>query len=945
MSATAQAKLRNLSTGDAALMHSPAHRSGNSSGGRGLASPGPISAVEPVLLLDDDDAATGGDSKEQGEDEEDAAAADTQLIDPEYSHSSPRKPQQQAVQPSAVDEPDSSDDDDASAAAPKHYKTHLWHAVPAVWSQLSAGRALTTKLDAFLSAKAALDRSYAASLRKLNARWSSDLPVRPAAAEAKSTTAALIALRNSIDSTARNHEILADKLSEEIREKFMDEAESREELLAETEAEPQSKNACGELEQAMNTLASAKKHVKQSCTDLAAAQAQAAGLDPDDDSSASASTPSRSDWMTDLVGFTLLGKKSSSVESLRKKVAKHDAAYIAAIKAARQQRLEFDSEISQHLAAFERTELARAQSVLAVALGYTACHAACLASTLKNHQTIVTTLQSGAIDPRQDLQAFIERTLRKTRGATEPPPLPVYRRFKGHPEYDPAANAASIQQQKRALRLKQKKLAQAQAQAQQNQQKVRRSKDDSEEELSLSEATDSDNEDRSDDDVDDPEDDANEEDDETALPFSPPPQQHSSPAEQLDAEAAFTQLFSSLLRPAGSVQASTFSPVSPSSLQADLAAAVERLKTPAGRAALASVLKRTVNAAATSAPAAAAVDAPSEDLSAESGLLHPVEPLIATHSPAAVAASSVDASAPAVLTLPAASFEHLVTLCLRLLDECEASLHATPAISVLRLSRRILLQPAVQDAESLLLQDESLTPVSLLSRLRAHHATSSLRLWELSFFESLSAARLKHAPLHPWQTEKEHREQDAVSRSITAKLIRKYAEEMQTIAPASAATAAPSASVSSAAPAAATGITDDQLIGFVDKFAAMHNLDAITIADLIATVPAFARRGITQLPSITRAEERGAVALNSSSGKGKAKGMPIALPVNTAAAASAASGVSPTSSNRSDPALSPLSSPTAAAASISRHTRAAESKAEFQGEVDNLEVVDDMSGQ
>ena len=921
MSAPTPTKLRNLSTSDAlAAMHSPASgRSGGSGSGRGLASPGPISAVEPELLIDDDDGhAVGGDTKER----EEAAQ-----VDEEFSNSPPRKQQQQQpsnVQSSAVDEPASSDDDDASSApraAPKRYKTHLWHGVPAVLSQLAAGRALTTKLDAFLSAKAALDRSYAASLRKINSRWSSDLPVRPSAAEVRSTTAALVALRNSIDSTARNHEILADKLNEEIREKFMDEAEDREEKLEETQAEPQSKNACNELEQAMNALALAKKNVKQSCADLAAAQAQAAGLDPDDDGPAS--SPSRSDWMSDLVGgFALLGKKSSSVESLSKKVAKHDAAYIAAIKAVRKQRLEFDVEIADHLEAFERTELARAQSVLAVALGYTACHAACLASTLKNHQTIVTTLQTN-IDPKQDVQAFIERTLRKTHASIEPPPLPVYRRFKGHPEYDPAANAASIQQQKRALKLKQKKLQQ---QAAQQQQKAHRSKNDSEEELSLSEATDSDNENSGDDD-DDPADVEDDLDNDDSVPFSPPPQQLSSPAEQLDAEAAFTQLFASLLRPAGGVEANTISPVSPSSLQTDLAAATERLKTPAGRAAMASVLKRSVNAAA-SAPtvAASSVDAPSE-LSAEHGL-HAVEPTIATHSPVAVA----DASAPAVLTLSAASFEHLATLCLRLLDQCEANLHATPAISVLRVSRRILLQPAAQGAESLL-QEESLTPVSLLSRLRAHHATSSLRLWELSFFESLSAARLKHAPLHPWQTEQEHREQDAVSRGITARLIRKYAEEMQAIAPA----VESSASSSSASSAAASGITDDQLIAFVDKFAAMHNLDAATIQELIASVPAFARRGVTQLPSVTRA----ALAINTSSvsSKGKAKGMPIALPVNSASASTAAAaGVSP-SSNRSDPALSPLASAAAT------HHASSSSKGEFQGELENLEVVDDMSEQ
>jgi len=823
-------------------------------------------AVEPVLMMPDDE-----EEEEEAEQVEDAAGAAADegrslLREPAASQAA----QQRQPSPRAVDEPSSSSDEAEEISVPSKpatkgkkssaqpsYATSLWHAVPTVMAQSENGRQTSKALGSFLRAKAELDRSYAADLRRLTTKWAGELPSRPSPAQSGTMVAGMCALRNAVLAAATNTEILAEKIDESVAEPFLDVAADAEEEGRALERE--CKALCKELEQAMDHLVSAKQALQRACADLATLRAEEAAGGAKGSNGASSD-----DWMSQLFGSVAPAFRSSASELQTKKIPALDAKYTAAIKHAREVRARFDRAIGEKLAAFEAAEVTRLDNAKRMSTAFTQTHAACMQSTAKHMEAVRAAIEQ--CKPKKDIALFLETQVRRLgQDRKAPPPLPIYRVPKGHPNYRGSTGGSQAARARKST-----KGASA---------AVDEPDSDSEEDLSLSDATDSEQDEA--DSAEDDEEDSDDEDPRTradrdaaasaALGSSP---------EQVHAETAFTQLLGQLVAlpldtPVGSVP----------QLETQVELAGGELESAAGRAGLAAVLKRAVNSAGASLAAVtaalpavdAAVDAaepaePSNVLSpaldAQNGLA-PVEPVAAPASPE-IDASSAPAVAPAsfsAVTLPAAvltaaypsdpnatlslspaAFDILSALLMHLLDACVRSMHAQPAISVLRSSRRLLLASSEDEAEAAVaaepLDEEHVAEPtaraareSVLLRLSAHEVCSSPRLWELAFLESLSRARRRRAPVHSWQTDAEQAGSEHAAAQLALHLLLRYANDLLSL----------------------SQLSDAAIASFVDKFALMHHLDSPRApAGALATLlqlPCFTRLHMSTLPSIAKAKE------------------------------------------------------------------------------------------
>jgi hypothetical protein len=797
-----------------------------------------------------------------------------------------------------------------------------------------------------LRAKADLDRAYAADLRRLTARWTGDLPARPSPAQSGSMVAGLCALRNAVLASASNTEVLAEKIDEQLAEPFLDAAAEAEQQARGRERE--CKNLCKELEQAMDHLAATKQALQRACGELVAAQAESGGAG----GRVAASSSSSSDWMSDLLGSAVPMFRSSATDLRTKKIPSLDAKYVSAIKGAREMRAKFDDAIAAQLDACEEAEHKRLAQVQRMALDFTATHAACMQSNAKHMEAVRAAIAQ--CRPRKDLQLFLDAQVRRLGPDRKlPPPLPIYRAPKGHPNYralassSAVASAAARKSATSASSAKARRRAVDEPATDSDADEEDEDDDEEEEDLSLSDATDSE-QDEEDDDVAAAE---NEDAQDSADAVAASNSLLSPTAEQLVSENSFTHLLAQLL--SLPLDASAASDNVADGVREDLEAEVESagqmLEGPAGRAALAAVLKRAVNSGGKSlevakaaiaaakadadAVAAAAAEVHSPLLDARNGLdaVEPTAPASPEISAAASVATTVviptvsssSSSFPsdphATLTLSSLAFDLLSALLLRHLDACMAHMHAQPAISVLRSSRRLLLahsadadgggvaaaaepEPALVDEEHIVVPSStssllSAREESVLSRLSAHESCSSPRLWELAFLESLSRARRRKAPVHNWQTAAEQAGSDDAAAALAFQLLMKYANELLSL----------------------SQLSDAAVAAFVDKFACMHHLDSPTnsrvpgAVEQLLQLPCFTRLGLKQLPSVTKAAEakRKLMAARKNT-----------APVASAAAASATLTGSASASSNSGSRL-PVAMPVAAAPSPSAAATAA----------------------
>jgi hypothetical protein len=110
-------------------------------------------------------------------------------------------------------------------------------------------------------------------------------------------------------------------------------------------------------------------------------------------------------------------------QQLQKDLHAADLAYIAAVKAARTFRVDFDERNAQLLAAYQQIEATRQARTLKVARQYLQAHESVLASLLRNVRDTLAAIDDA--QPERDLQAFIAQ--RATHAPL--PPLPAYRSY------------------------------------------------------------------------------------------------------------------------------------------------------------------------------------------------------------------------------------------------------------------------------------------------------------------------------------------------------------------------------------------------------------------------------------------------------------------------------------------------------------------------------------
>jgi hypothetical protein len=110
-------------------------------------------------------------------------------------------------------------------------------------------------------------------------------------------------------------------------------------------------------------------------------------------------------------------------QQLQKDLHAADLQYIAAVKAARTFRVDFDERNAQLLAAYQQIETTRQARTLKVAKQYLQAHESVLSSLLRNVRDTLAAIDEA--QPERDLQAFIAQ--RATHAP--PPPLPAYRSY------------------------------------------------------------------------------------------------------------------------------------------------------------------------------------------------------------------------------------------------------------------------------------------------------------------------------------------------------------------------------------------------------------------------------------------------------------------------------------------------------------------------------------
>jgi len=701
----------------------------------------------------------------------------------------------------------------AAAAAPRaytstpvhRYRTHLSQSqtLPSILAQAEAGQSANVGLAHFLRSKAELDRQYSVRLKEMTEQWCRDMGLPPPRTAQPTQTDSDVSAANMLSNVARfclrlasSHSSLSLRLSDDLAESFLDAAElHRQGYDARTS---RLKSDQLQLEGAWRDLNKTEEAFRKTCAELEALnvreqEEEQAKQRHATSSSASGSGASSS---SSTVASTTKELFSHFVSSLRpsrstllKRLNQEETKYMSAIKLVRELAPTFESTLLSHLDAFERAERARWKLAVETMKRFCQVHANQLAANARTMQDAMHGL-STSLNVDHDLERFVRNTLTATSRtpastssstAASTRPLPVFRLFPGHPRWTSSSSASQSQVPRRPMAGDD----------------VDDDVSDVDEPIDSDEATDSDT-------------DAEQHalTSASAAPAAAPQRRGSrasstsmSSPQHLEAEATLTQCVQSILSAADEV---------------DEGAAASLFGTDVGRSMMPVVLQRAVDTAA----AAASVTE--------------------TSSTASVTPSSTDAE----LRISPTSLSRLSLLVSKCLDACLEHDHPSPMRAILHISQHIVSEEEKEEekgdekksvaserkkqSKSADIEDSTSTPgpVRLLDLIPSHPAACSLRLWELSFFSSLSRANERHAPFRLWQSDAEQEERIGEQKRIAFKLIQSHANDMMQY----------------------TKIDDQHVCNFVEKLAHAHQLDASSMQQLLQ-LPCFQRRDLPSMPS------------------------------------------------------------------------------------------------
>ena len=793
-----------------------------------------LQPVEPILLNQADDE----EAEEQIEVELPEAALD-------------------GTQTSAAASSSSFDPNSAAASASlhsPHYATHLYNCLDRVVGQGETGRQHSKAFVQFVRAKADLDREYGERLRTLTEKYSSalDLPQRPRRID--TFEAACCAVRNLNLNLAANSILLAEKLDEDVADTFLSKAQELSEVVKPLMVETQSRSK--RFHKVQQQYEQARSQLMKACQERDELKSTS--------TSTSKSTHREVDFLTDFVAPF----RSNSASSIAKRLTQADSQYVDAIKRVRSVREEYDSQVRGELAEFEALEMKRMEQTLKSLQTFSKIHQLCFTSHLKNITAVHTTVET-KIRPRHDMNTFIAESVKDSKQSIRPPPLPVYEYFRGHPQFgstnmvSPSSSLSSASFASPSSQKSRRRQHSRSSQSRTLQQLTDSSDDnatdedekdegdeaeDDAEELILSSATD----DSDDDDGDVPK--VLSDSSDSEIIAESPTLRHATEAisKKRNAMVTLTPMQQQCLditldRIFSLPSFSTAAPASPIMLQPELHTVIESFQTPVGRTKFATAMKgrvkRTTNG-----------DINIEELNHDSNTAddnHDVDdekdsdaPVqlpdgsYAPVSPTAIRTNSAlsSTSSDPILDVSSATFDQLRTLCRSFLDASELSLHVAPVLSLLRSAKLVISSEegslnSSSASSSSLASSSSPTPPSspsLFTALLSHPLFASSRWYEVSYLYTLNRLYQRHAPLHRWHSDKEQQAAEFHQRRLAFQLIRTIAKEMRTFG----------------------RVTPEQIVQFVSKMSAVHQLTQDEQSGLVNSIPAFQQLQLEQMPTL-----------------------------------------------------------------------------------------------